>query len=46
MASTPAFAIADGTVNAAPCSADRVRMDSTVPPRPASIQRRPQPSVQ
>ena len=46
IASTPAFAMADGTVNAAPVSADSVRTDSTEPARPSAIQRRPAPSVQ
>ena len=47
MASTPALAIADGTVKAAPISADTVRIDITTLLRsPASIQRRPAATVQ
>src|SRR2546422_8210556 len=46
MASTPALAIADGTVKGAPISADTVRIDITTLLRsPASIQRRPAATV-
>ena len=47
MASTPALAMADGTVKGAPSSADTVRIDITTLLRsPASIQRRPAATVQ
>jgi len=39
MASTPALAIADGTVKGAPISADTVRIITTLLGSPASIQR-------
>ena len=38
--------MAEGTVKAAPYKADKVSTESTVPPRPSAIQRRPQPNVQ
>ena len=41
MASIPALAIAEGTVNAAPCSADKVRIERTTAGCCAAIQRRP-----
>ena len=47
MASTPALAIADGTVKGAPISDDTVRIDITTLLRwPWSIQRRPAATVQ
>ena len=47
MASTPALAIAEGTVKGAPVSDETVRIDITTLLRsPASIQRRPAATVQ
>lgn len=47
MASTPALAMADGTVKGAPVSDDTVRIDITTRSRsPWSIQRRPAAIVQ
>ena len=46
IATMPAFAAADGAVKAEPVKEGVVATLSTVPPRPASIQRRPRATVQ